>query len=54
MKTNAMKEVKNTSVEISFETVKKIMESSIDKKKLDKFFNESLSKTKEALKKSII
>jgi len=53
MKEDAIKEVKNTSVKISIKTVEEIIKNSIDKKKLDRLYDESLSQSKIALKKTI-
>ena len=54
MKQDALKEVKNSSIEISFEAIEKIIKSSIDQKKLDNFFNDSLNEAKKVIKKSTI
>ena len=51
MKGEAFKEAKNQSISIALESVEKIISSSIDRKKLDKLFNDDLFKTKEVLKK---
>jgi len=53
MKEDAIKEVKNTSIKISIKTVEEIIKNSIDKKKLDRLYDESLSQSKIALKKTI-
>ena len=51
MKEAALKEIKDVSVKIAVESVKKIISTSIDKSKLDTLFNKNLEETKVALKK---
>ena len=51
MKDNAIKEIKNTSVKIAVDSVKKIITTSVDKSKLDTLFEKNLNETKEELKK---
>ena len=51
MKDAALKEIKDTSVKIAVESVKKIINTSVDKSKLDVLFNKNLEDTKIALKK---
>ena len=51
MKDAALKEIKDVSVKIAVESVKKIINTSIDKSKLDVLFNKNLEDTKTALKK---
>ena len=51
MKDAALKEIKNVSVKIAVESVKKIINTSVDKSKLDVLFNKNLEDTKIALKK---
>ena len=51
MKENAIKEVKNASVKIAVDSVKKIITTSVDKSKLDILFKKNLDETKEELKK---
>jgi F-type H+-transporting ATPase subunit b len=53
MKEDAVNEIKKTSIKISIEAAEKIIKNSIDKKKLDRFYDENLIKTKEVLKKTI-
>ena len=53
MKDEAINEIKNTSIQISMEAVEKIIKNSIDKKKLDRFYEENLNQTKTILKKTI-
>ena len=51
MKDAALKEIKDVSVKIAIESVKKIISTSVDKSKLDVLFNKNLENTKIALKK---
>jgi len=51
MKDAAIKEIKNTSVKIAVDSVKKIITTSVDKSKLDTLFQKNLDETKEELKK---
>ena len=51
MKEAALKEIKNASVKIAVDSVKKIITTSVDKSKLDNLFNKNLEETKAALKK---
>ena len=51
MKDGALKEIKDISVKIAVESVKKIINTSVDKSKLDVLFNKNLEDTKIALKK---
>ena len=51
MKEAALKEIKNASVKIAMDSVKKIITTSVDKSKLDNLFNKNLEETKAALKK---
>tara|TARA_A100001011_G_scaffold91947_1_gene96587 strand:- start:965 stop:1480 length:516 start_codon:yes stop_codon:yes gene_type:complete len=51
MKEVAIKEIKDASVKIAVNSVKKIITTSIDKSKLDKIFQKNLDETKEELKK---
>jgi len=53
MKEDAINEIKNIAVKISIEAAEKIIKSSIDKKKLDKFYEENLNQAKSIIKKSI-
>ena len=50
MKENAIRDIKNISVKISIEAVENVIKNSIDKKKLEKLYSESLEQTKNALK----
>ena len=51
MKENALKDIKNTSVQISISAVKNLIKKSIDDKKLEKIYKESLEEAKISLKK---
>jgi len=51
MKELAIKEIKNASVKIAIDSVKKIITTSVDKSKLDTLFQKNLDETKEQLKK---
>ena len=50
MKENALKDIKNISVKISIEAVESLINNSIDKKKLEKFYSKSLEQTRTVLK----
>ena len=51
MKDAALKEIKDVSIKIAVDSVKKIIKTSIDKSKLDNLFEKNLEETKIALKK---
>ena len=51
MKEAALKEIKDVSIKIAVESVKKIISTSVDKSKLDNLFDRNLEETKIALKK---
>ena len=51
MKENAIEDIKSASIKLSFEVVKSIIKNSIDKEKLNNFYNENFEQTKTALKK---
>ena len=51
MKDAALKEIKDVSVKIAIDSVKKIISTSVDKSKLDNLFNKNLEETKITLKK---
>jgi F-type H+-transporting ATPase subunit b len=51
MKEAALKEIKDASVKIAVESVKKIINTTVDKSKLDTLFDKNLNETKIALKK---
>ena len=50
MKENALREIKNTSIKISMEATKNLIQNSIDKNKLEKFYIRSLEQAKISLK----
>ena len=54
MKNNAIKEIKDASVKIAIESTSKIIQTSIDKSKLDIFFKRTLEQVKNSLKKTTI
>jgi len=51
MKEAAIQEIKNTSIQIAVDSVKKIITTSVDKSKLDTLFQKNLDETKEEFKK---
>ena len=51
MKEAALKEIKDVSIKIAVDSVKKIISTSVDKSKLDSLFDKNLEETKTALKK---
>ena len=51
MKEAAIKEIKNASIKIAVDSVKKIINTSVDKSKLDTLFQKNLDETKEELNK---
>ena len=51
MKEAAIKEIKDVSIKIAVESVKKIISTSVNKSKLDTLFQKDLDETKEELKK---
>ena len=51
MKVSALKEIKDNSIRLAVDSVKKIISNSIDKSKLDNLFEKNLEETKIALKK---
>ena len=54
MKAQAIKDVKNSSVNIAISSVEKIIKNSIDKKKLDKIYISSIDEAKKILKNKSI
>ena len=52
MKENALKDIKNISIKISIEAVESLINNSIDKKKLEKFYSKSVEQTRAALKQA--
>ena len=51
MKESAIKEIKNTSIRLAIDSVKKVIGESVDKSKLDNLFSKNLKETKSSLKK---
>ena len=51
IKEAALKEIKDVSIKIAIESVKKIISTSVDKSKLNSLFDKNLEETKVALKK---
>jgi F-type H+-transporting ATPase subunit b len=51
MKDAALKEIKDVSIKIAIDSVKKIISTSVDKSKLNSLFDKNLEETKVALKK---
>ena len=51
MKEATLKEIKDVSIKIAVDSVKKIISTSIDKSKLDNLFEKNLEETKIELKK---
>ena len=51
LKGQAIKDIKNASINIAFESIEKLMLNSLDKSKLDKIYKESIEETKLALQK---
>ena len=54
MKLQAIKDMKNSAVEIAVKSVEKIIKNSIDKKKLDKIYISSVDEAKKILKNKSI
>ena len=52
MKEQAIKEVKNASVLLAIDSVKKLLADSLDKSKLEMVFQKSLDETKQIIKKN--
>jgi len=52
MKENALREIKNISINISIQSVENIIKNSIDKNKLDKLYANSLEEIKKSLKET--
>ena len=51
LKNQAIKDVKNASVNIAIESIEKLLLNSLDKSKLDKIYSQSVEETKLALQK---
>ena len=54
MKDQAIKDIRNVSVELAIISVEKLIKNSIDKSKLDKIYSESIEETKLALQKKSV
>ena len=54
MKMQAIKDIKNSSVDIAIQALEKIIKNSIDKKKLDKIYISSVEEAKKILKNKSI
>jgi len=52
MKENALNEIRNIAIKISIEAVENLIKNSIDKNKLENFYNKSWEQTKIALKQA--
>jgi len=50
MKVDALKDIRNTSIKISVQSVEHLIKNSIDKNKLEKLYMESLDQAKSSLK----
>ena len=51
MKESAIKEIRDTSIKLAIDSVKKIITTSVDQAKLDALFEKNLEETKTSLKK---
>jgi F-type H+-transporting ATPase subunit b len=51
MKENTLRDIKNASIKIAIEAAENLIKNSIDKNKLEIFYNKSLDQTKSSLKK---
>ena len=51
LKNQAIKDIKNASINIAFESVERLLINSLDKTKLDKIYSQSIQETKLALQK---
>ena len=54
MKENALRDIKKASVVIAIEGVKNLIENSIDKNKIENYYNKSLQQAKTAIKQTKI
>ena len=52
MKDEAVREIKNTSVDVAFSASENLIKNSIEKSKLDNLFQKNLGDAKDALKKA--
>ena len=51
MKESAIKEIRDTSIKLAIDSVKKIITTSVDQAKLDALFEKNLEETKSELRK---
>ena len=51
LKNQAIKDIKNASVNIAFESIEKLLINTLDRSKLDKIYSQSVEETKLALQK---
>ena len=51
LKLQAIKDIKNASINVAFESIDKLLLNSLDKSKLDKIYSQSIEETKLALQK---
>ena len=51
MQENALNDVKNISIKLSFQVIENLLKNSIDKDKLNNIYDENLKQTKIAFKK---
>lgn len=51
LKNQAIKDIKNASVNVAFESIEKLLLNSLDRSKLDKIYSQSIEETKLALQK---
>ena len=52
MKENALNDIKKAAIGISIKTVESLVKNSIDKNKIENFFNKSIEETKNSLKQT--
>ena len=52
MKENALNDIKKVAIGISIQTVESLVKNSIDKNKIENFFNKSIEETKNSLKQT--
>ena len=52
MKENAIKDIKNTAIKISIDSIEQLVKTSVDKNKLENIYTKSLEQAKTALKQT--
>ncbi len=52
MKENALRDIRNSAIKISIESVESLIKNSIDKNKLENLYNRSLEQTRTVLKQT--